>query len=100
MKVSIPASGPSGVTVLPKTKGWSMVSSRTVKSRPSGYYFHSVWRALRGPSVPHFNTSSAITQCLKGRWFIYTETPPSGSGLNTLTQHYQVAAPQTSLATI
>ncbi|CAI5637432.1 unnamed protein product [Oreochromis niloticus] len=67
MKVSIPASGPSGVTVLPKTKGWSMVSSRTVKSRPSGYYFHSVWRALRGPSVPHFNTSSAITQCLKGK---------------------------------
>lgn len=36
----------------------------------------------------------------KERWFIYTETPPSGSGLNTLTQHYQVAAPQTSLATI
>uniref|UniRef100_A0A3Q0RUL6 Neurexophilin and PC-esterase domain family member 3 n=1 Tax=Amphilophus citrinellus TaxID=61819 RepID=A0A3Q0RUL6_AMPCI len=77
MKVFIPASGSANVTVLPKKKG---------KSRPSGYYYRGVWRALHGTTVHQFNTSSAISQCLKGKvvhmygdstirqWFEYFNT--------------------------
>ncbi|XP_035771672.1 NXPE family member 3-like, partial [Neolamprologus brichardi] len=67
MKVSIPASGPASVTILPKQKGQSEVSSSSGESEPSGYYYQGVWRALDGSTVHQFNTSSAITQCLKGK---------------------------------
>ncbi|XP_035771781.1 NXPE family member 3-like [Neolamprologus brichardi] len=67
MKVSIPASGPASVTVFPKQKGQSEVSISSVESEPSGYYYQGVWRALGGTTVHQFNTSSAITQCLKGK---------------------------------
>ncbi|XP_065325539.1 NXPE family member 3-like [Pelmatolapia mariae] len=64
MKVSIPASGPASVIVLPKQKD---ANNTSVESRPSGYYYQGVWRALGGTTVHQFNTSSAITQCLKGK---------------------------------
>ncbi|XP_019215822.1 NXPE family member 3 isoform X1 [Oreochromis niloticus] len=67
MKVSIPASGPANVTVFPKQKGQLEVNSSSVESEPSGYYYQGVWRALGGTTVHQFNTSSAITQCLKGK---------------------------------
>ncbi|CAI5637586.1 NXPE family member 3-like isoform X1 [Oreochromis niloticus] len=67
MKVSIPASGPASVTILPKQKGQSEVSSSSGEPEPSGYYYQGVWRALDGTTVHQFNTSSAITQCLKGK---------------------------------
>nr|XP_020444842.1 NXPE family member 3-like [Monopterus albus] len=35
--------------------------------RPSGYYYQGVWRALGGTTVRQFKTSSAISQCLKGK---------------------------------
>lgn len=38
-----------------------------MESEPSGYYYQGVWRALGGTTVHQFNTSSAITQCLKGK---------------------------------
>ncbi|KAL3966296.1 DNA polymerase epsilon subunit 1 [Sarotherodon galilaeus] len=86
MKVSILASGPANITVLPKNKGQSQVSSSSMESGPSGYYYQGVWRALDGTTVSQFNTSSAITQCLKGKvvhlygdstirqWFEYLNT--------------------------
>ncbi|XP_030608742.1 NXPE family member 3-like [Archocentrus centrarchus] len=67
MKVSIPASGPASITVLPKQKGQSDANSSSVESGPSGYYYQGVWRALGGNTVRQFDTSSAITQCLKGK---------------------------------
>ncbi|KAL4008218.1 hypothetical protein ACER0C_002070 [Sarotherodon galilaeus] len=67
MKVSIPASGPAGVTVLPKKKDNSEESSNSVGPGPSGYYYQGVWRALDDTTVHQFNTPSAITQCLKGK---------------------------------
>uniref|UniRef100_G3Q3J3 NXPE C-terminal domain-containing protein n=1 Tax=Gasterosteus aculeatus aculeatus TaxID=481459 RepID=G3Q3J3_GASAC len=66
LKVSIQASGPSNVTVLPEEEGQLMVKSISVTSLPSGYYYQGVWRALGGTTVSQFN-SSAITQCLKGK---------------------------------
>ncbi|CAI5673926.1 unnamed protein product [Oreochromis niloticus] len=57
-----------------------------MESGPSGYYYQGVWRALDGTTVSQFNTSSAITQCLKGKvvhlygdstirqWFEYLNT--------------------------
>ncbi|CAJ1054219.1 NXPE family member 3-like isoform X2 [Xyrichtys novacula] len=39
----------------------------TGKSEHSGYYYQGVWRALGGSRVQQFNTSSAISQCLKGK---------------------------------
>ncbi|XP_034408694.1 NXPE family member 3-like [Cyclopterus lumpus] len=66
MKVSIRASGPSNVTVLPENGGQLKVKSNTVPSGPSGYYYQGLWRALSGTTVRQFNTS-AITECLKGK---------------------------------
>ncbi|XP_038595224.1 NXPE family member 3-like [Micropterus salmoides] len=67
MKVCIRASGPASVTVMPKTKGQPEMKSSSVKSGPSGYYYQGVWRAVGGTTVHQFNTSSAISQCLKGK---------------------------------
>ncbi|XP_059182356.1 NXPE family member 3-like [Centropristis striata] len=67
MKVSIRASGPASVTVLPKKQDQSEVKSSIVTSGPSGYYYQGVWRALDGTTVHQFNDASAITQCLKGK---------------------------------
>ncbi|XP_003452411.1 NXPE family member 3 isoform X2 [Oreochromis niloticus] len=64
MKVSIPASGPPSVIVLPRQKD---ANNTSVESGPSGYYYQGVWRALGGTTVHQFNTSSAITRCLKGK---------------------------------
>ncbi|KAK9525510.1 hypothetical protein VZT92_016206 [Zoarces viviparus] len=66
MKVSIQASGPSNVTVLPKQEGQLKEKSTTVTSGPSGYYYQGVWRALGGTTVREFS-ASAISQCLKGK---------------------------------
>ncbi|XP_068573132.1 NXPE family member 3-like isoform X2 [Cebidichthys violaceus] len=66
LKVSIQASGPATVTVLPQKEGQLKVKSRTVTSGPSGYYYQGVWRALGGTTVREFN-ESAISQCLKGK---------------------------------
>ncbi|CAJ1054209.1 NXPE family member 3-like [Xyrichtys novacula] len=67
MKVYIKASGPDGVTVLPSKKGQTRVTKDTGRYNPSGYYYQGVWRALGGSRVQQFNTSSAISQCLKGK---------------------------------
>ncbi|XP_031732723.1 NXPE family member 3-like [Anarrhichthys ocellatus] len=64
LKVSIRASGPATVTVLPQ--GQLKVKSSTVTSGPSGYYYQGVWRALGGTTVCEFSVS-AISQCLKGK---------------------------------
>ncbi|XP_070785043.1 NXPE family member 3-like [Enoplosus armatus] len=66
MKVSVRASRPANVTVLPKKKGQPEVKSRSVKSGISGYYYQGVWRALGATTVRNFN-SSAMSQCLKGK---------------------------------
>ncbi|XP_068442800.1 NXPE family member 3-like [Clinocottus analis] len=66
MKVSIRASGPSNVFVLPKEKGQLEGNSSTVTSGPSGYYYQGLWRALSGITVRQFK-ESAITECLKGK---------------------------------
>ncbi|XP_042367542.1 NXPE family member 3-like isoform X2 [Plectropomus leopardus] len=66
MKVFIQASGPANVTVLPKEEGQPEVKSSSVTSGPSGYYYQGMWQALDGTTVKQF-TSSAITQCLKGK---------------------------------
>ncbi|XP_037616157.1 NXPE family member 3-like isoform X2 [Sebastes umbrosus] len=67
MKVSIRASGPASVTVLPKKEGQPKVKSTSVTSGPSGYYYQDVWRALGGTTVHQFNTPYAISQCLQGK---------------------------------
>ncbi|XP_075932272.1 NXPE family member 3-like [Anarhichas minor] len=64
LKVSIRASGPANVTVLPQ--GQLKVKSSTVTSGPSGYYYQGVWRALGGTTVREFSVS-AISQCLKDK---------------------------------
>ncbi|KAM9328476.1 NXPE family member 3-like [Pholidichthys leucotaenia] len=64
LKVSLP--GSASITVLPK-KDQPQINSSIVKSGPSGYYYQGAWRALDGTTVKQFNTSSAITQCLKGK---------------------------------
>ncbi|XP_070405486.1 NXPE family member 3 isoform X2 [Nothobranchius furzeri] len=64
MKVSIPALGPANITVLPKMKGRK---NKTPKSSPSGYYYQGEWQALAGTVVQHFNNSTAMSQCLKGK---------------------------------
>ncbi|XP_050933682.1 NXPE family member 3 isoform X3 [Lates calcarifer] len=86
LKVSIQASGPASVTVLPEKTGQSEVKNSIVKSGPSGYYYQGVWQSLGGTTVRQFNTSSDITQCLKGKvvhvygdstirqWFEYLHT--------------------------
>ncbi|XP_031587481.1 NXPE family member 3-like [Oreochromis aureus] len=67
LKVSIGASGPAGVTIFPKMKGQLEEKSGSEESGPSGYYYQDVWRGLGGTKIRQFNTSSAITQCLKGK---------------------------------
>ncbi|XP_040886421.1 NXPE family member 3-like isoform X2 [Toxotes jaculatrix] len=67
MKVPIWASGNSSVTVLSKKTGQPAVNNNIVKSGPSGYYSQGAWRTLGGTTVHQFNTSSAISQCLKDK---------------------------------
>ncbi|XP_010774098.1 NXPE family member 3-like [Notothenia coriiceps] len=67
LKVCIPASGPAGVTVLPKKEGQPEVESSIVNFQASGYYYQGLWRALDGTKVRQFTGASAITQCLKGK---------------------------------
>lgn len=33
----------------------------------SGYYYQGLWRALGGTKVRQFNTTAAVSQCLKGK---------------------------------
>ncbi|XP_032444779.1 NXPE family member 3-like isoform X2 [Xiphophorus hellerii] len=71
LKVSIPSSGSSKITILPKLK----VPNETVPvnmsamrgAGPVGYYYQGVWRALDGTTVRQFNNATAISQCLKGK---------------------------------
>ncbi|XP_022604736.1 NXPE family member 3-like isoform X2 [Seriola dumerili] len=63
MKVSIQASQSANVTVWSNKTG----KNSSVKYGHSGYYYQGEWRALGGPTVRQFNTSSAISQCLKGK---------------------------------
>ncbi|XP_033979653.1 NXPE family member 3-like isoform X1 [Trematomus bernacchii] len=67
LKVCIPASGPAGVTVLPKKEGQPEVESSIVNFQASGYYYQGLWRALDGTTVRQFTGASAITQCLKDK---------------------------------
>ncbi|XP_038155695.1 NXPE family member 3-like [Cyprinodon tularosa] len=64
MKVSIRASGISNIDILPKVKG---DASPSLNIRPAGYYYQGVWRVIQGTPVKQFNTSTAISQCLKGK---------------------------------
>uniref|UniRef100_H2M1L1 NXPE C-terminal domain-containing protein n=1 Tax=Oryzias latipes TaxID=8090 RepID=H2M1L1_ORYLA len=38
-----------------------------VWTEPSGYYYHGAWRPLDGTKVHQFNSSSAVSQCLRGK---------------------------------
>uniref|UniRef100_A0A3P9PII6 Neurexophilin and PC-esterase domain family, member 3 n=1 Tax=Poecilia reticulata TaxID=8081 RepID=A0A3P9PII6_POERE len=89
MKVSIPASGPSSINILPELKGETCGKNENMKTGPAGYYYHGVWRTLDGTTVRQFNNATAISQCLKGKvlhlygdstirqWFEYlTSTTP------------------------
>ncbi|XP_067345820.1 NXPE family member 3-like isoform X2 [Channa argus] len=67
MKVSIGASGFANVTVLPNIKGQPKINISSAKSGSSGFYYEGEWQTLGGIRVQHFNTSSAISQCLKGK---------------------------------
>lgn len=52
------------------------MKSSSVKSGPSGYYYQGVWQAIIGTSVQQFNTSSDISQCLKGKKVhLYGDSP-------------------------
>lgn len=64
MKVSIPASGPASINILPKLEGGT---NKTMKISPAGYYYQGAWRALDGTTVRQFNSATAILQCLKGK---------------------------------
>ncbi|XP_070710001.1 NXPE family member 3-like isoform X1 [Pempheris klunzingeri] len=74
MKVSIRASGPANVTVLPKKEalpfnflsGQPEVENSNMTSGLSGYYYQGLWRGLGGTTVRQFNPP-AISQCLKGK---------------------------------
>uniref|UniRef100_A0A3P9PII3 Neurexophilin and PC-esterase domain family member 3 n=1 Tax=Poecilia reticulata TaxID=8081 RepID=A0A3P9PII3_POERE len=85
MKVAISASGLSNITISPKLQG----TTHFLPTNPAGYYYQGVWRALDGTRVLQFNTSTAVSQCLKGKvlhlygdstirqWFEYlTESLP------------------------
>ncbi|XP_029016258.1 NXPE family member 3-like [Betta splendens] len=64
IKVAIQASTYPNVTVLPSKSGQAEMQKSSVNSEPSGYYYQGVWRAL-GSTVLQFNTSSAMSECLK-----------------------------------
>ncbi|XP_032445756.1 NXPE family member 3-like [Xiphophorus hellerii] len=77
MKVSIPASGPENIDVLPNPKAqkinvpiYKHGNRMTFKTRPSGYYYKGAWQALDGTRVHQFN-SSAISQCLEGKAVLF-----------------------------
>uniref|UniRef100_A0A3B3UA35 Neurexophilin and PC-esterase domain family member 3 n=1 Tax=Poecilia latipinna TaxID=48699 RepID=A0A3B3UA35_9TELE len=87
MKVSIPGSGPSNISILPELKG--KICLTICSTGPAGYYYQGVWRTLDGTTVRQFNNATAISQCLKGKalhlygdstirqWFEYlTSTTP------------------------
>ncbi|PWA14681.1 hypothetical protein CCH79_00014329 [Gambusia affinis] len=61
MKVLIPSSGPSNITILPKLKGGDVIA------QPAGYYYQGIWRALDGTTVHQLTNNSAISQCLSGK---------------------------------
>uniref|UniRef100_A0A3B5KV46 Uncharacterized protein n=1 Tax=Xiphophorus couchianus TaxID=32473 RepID=A0A3B5KV46_9TELE len=63
LKVSIPSSGSSKITILPKLKGKKAMRG----AGPAGYYYQGAWRALDGTTVHQFNNATAISQCLKGK---------------------------------
>ncbi|XP_041833204.1 NXPE family member 3-like isoform X2 [Melanotaenia boesemani] len=67
MKVVIPASGPANITVLPTLKDQPKMKSSLVTNRPSGFYYMGLWQALDGTIIRQFNTSTAVSQCLKGK---------------------------------
>uniref|UniRef100_A0A3B3VXL7 Neurexophilin and PC-esterase domain family member 3 n=1 Tax=Poecilia latipinna TaxID=48699 RepID=A0A3B3VXL7_9TELE len=84
--------GLSNITISPKPQGTTHFlpeTNQSIKTKPAGYYYQGVWRALDGTRVLQFNTSTAVSQCLKGKvlhlygdstirqWFEYlTESLP------------------------
>uniref|UniRef100_A0A3P9LQG8 NXPE C-terminal domain-containing protein n=1 Tax=Oryzias latipes TaxID=8090 RepID=A0A3P9LQG8_ORYLA len=38
-----------------------------VRTEPSGYYYGGAWRPLDGTKVHQFNSSTAVSQCLRGK---------------------------------
>ncbi|MEQ2302266.1 hypothetical protein AMECASPLE_004958 [Ameca splendens] len=74
MKASIRSSGPSKITILPKSEVvnetvpiYTSGLGEAVRTRPAGYYYQGVWRALDGTTVRQFNNGTAMSQCLKGK---------------------------------
>uniref|UniRef100_A0A3B3HH69 NXPE C-terminal domain-containing protein n=1 Tax=Oryzias latipes TaxID=8090 RepID=A0A3B3HH69_ORYLA len=66
MKVSIPPSTHPNISVHPRedqTRGIGDI----VRTEPSGYYYHGAWRPLDGTKVHQFNSSTAVSQCLRGK---------------------------------
>uniref|UniRef100_A0A3P9K2J3 NXPE C-terminal domain-containing protein n=2 Tax=Oryzias latipes TaxID=8090 RepID=A0A3P9K2J3_ORYLA len=66
MKVSIPPSTHPNISVHPRedqTRGIGDI----VRTEPSGYYYGGAWRPLDGTKVHQFNSSSAVSQCLRGK---------------------------------
>ncbi|XP_020569712.1 NXPE family member 3 isoform X1 [Oryzias latipes] len=66
MKVSIPPSTHPNISVHPRedqTRGIGDI----VRTEPSGYYYGGAWRPLDGTKVHQFNSSTAVSQCLRGK---------------------------------
>uniref|UniRef100_A0A3P9LQG6 NXPE C-terminal domain-containing protein n=1 Tax=Oryzias latipes TaxID=8090 RepID=A0A3P9LQG6_ORYLA len=66
MKVSISPSTHPNISVHPR-EDQTRVISDIVRTEPSGYYYHGAWRPLDGTKVHQFNSSSAVSQCLRGK---------------------------------
>ncbi|XP_026150620.1 NXPE family member 3 isoform X2 [Mastacembelus armatus] len=69
IKVHIPALGLDRINVLPARKEVESSSRKpeSINLEPSGYYYEDTWRPLSGVTRRQFNSSSAVTRCLKNK---------------------------------
>uniref|UniRef100_A0A3P9LQH0 NXPE C-terminal domain-containing protein n=1 Tax=Oryzias latipes TaxID=8090 RepID=A0A3P9LQH0_ORYLA len=67
MKVSIPPLNHPNISVLPRVEDQTRGIGDIVRTEPSGYYYGGAWRPLDGTKVHQFNSSSAVSQCLRGK---------------------------------
>ncbi|TRY59329.1 hypothetical protein DNTS_033556 [Danionella cerebrum] len=65
IKMPIHSSGVDNVTVLPASQ--VQTKSTHLEFTPSGFYYQGLWRPLRGATMRQFNSSSLISQCLRGK---------------------------------
>ncbi|XP_078797828.1 NXPE family member 3-like [Oryzias latipes] len=67
MKVSIPPANHPNISVLPRVEDQTRGIGDIVRTEPSGYYYGGAWRPLDGTKVHQFNSSTAVSQCLRGK---------------------------------